>query len=89
MDGEVFLEFFVALLLFGIPAAALAVRFVLRPMLREITEAIRSSRGDPGRELERRVTELEESHGSLARELRRLLEEEGFRQRLEVGEEER
>lgn len=82
-------EILLALLIFGIPGAALATRFVLRPMLREIADAIRSSRGGLSPDLERRLLELEEGQRLTNEQLERLIEAERFRQQLESGEEAR
>jgi hypothetical protein len=81
-----FVEILLAILIFGIPGAALATRFVLRPMLREIADAIRSSRGDLSPDLERRLLELEEGQRLTNENLDRLIEAERFRQQLESGE---
>lgn len=78
-------EILVALLIFGIPGGALAVRFVLRPMLREIAEAIRSSREGLSPELERRLAELEEGQQLIGQQLQSLLEAERFHRELESG----
>jgi hypothetical protein len=87
--ADSFVEMLIALLIFGIPGAALAVRFVLRPMLREIADAIRSGRGDLSPDLERRLLELEEGQRLTNEQLERLIEAERFRQQLESGEETR
>jgi hypothetical protein len=79
-------EILVALLVFGIPGAALAVRFVLRPMLREIADAIRTTRGELLPDLERRLLELEEGQRLTNENLEQLVEAERFRQQLESGE---
>jgi hypothetical protein len=81
-----FVEILVALLIFGIPGAALAVRFVLRPMLREIADAIRTTRGELPPDLEHRLLELEEGQRLTNENLERLVEVERFRQQLESGE---
>ncbi|UCC84846.1 MAG: hypothetical protein JSW46_07990 [Gemmatimonadota bacterium] len=84
--ADSFVEMLIALLIFGIPGAALAVRFVLRPMLREIADAIRSGRGDLSPDLERRLLELEEGQRLTNEQLEQLIEAERFRQQLESGE---
>lgn len=81
-----FVEILLAVLIFGIPGAALATRFVLRPMLREIADAIRSSRGEVSPDLERRLLDLEEGQRLTNENLERLIEAERFRQQLESGE---
>jgi hypothetical protein len=84
--ADSFVEMLVALLIFGIPGAALAVRFVLRPMLREIADSIRTTRGELPPDLERRLLELEEGQRLTNEHLERLVEAERFRQQLESGE---
>ena len=86
MDGETVVEILVALLIFGIPTAALTVRFVLRPMLREIVEAVRATKGEMSPELERRLADMEEGQQRVVQKLDRLLEAERFRQQLESGQ---
>jgi hypothetical protein len=84
--ADSFVEMLIALLIFGIPGAALAVRFVLRPMLREIADAIRTTRGELPPDLERRLLELEAGQRLTNEHLERLVEAERFRQQLESGE---
>lgn len=84
--ADSFVEMLIALLIFGIPGAALAVRFVLRPMLREIADAIRTTRGELPEGLERRLLELEEGQRFTNEQLEQLIEAERFRQQLESGE---
>lgn len=72
-------------LIFAIPGAALSVRFVLRPMLREIAEAIRSSREGLSPELDRRLAELEEGQRLVEQQLHTLIEAERFHRELESG----
>jgi hypothetical protein len=80
-----FVEFLVALMIFGIPGAALAVRFVLRPMLREIAQAIHSSQQGVSPELERRLAELEEGQRLVEQQLHTLIEAERFQRELQSG----
>jgi hypothetical protein len=84
--GETVVEILVALLIFGVPTAALTIRFVLRPMLREVVEAVRATKGQISPELERRLSEMEEGQQLLIQKLDRLLEAERFRQQLESGQ---
>jgi hypothetical protein len=85
MNADSVVEIIVALLVFGIPAAALAARFVLRPMLRDITEAIRNIREPASPELERRLTELEEGQQLITERLDHLIEAERFQRELQSG----
>jgi hypothetical protein len=84
--GETVVEILVALLIFGVPTGALAIRFVLRPMLREVVDAVRATKGQISPELERRLADMEEGQQLLIQKLDRLLEAERFRQQLESGQ---
>jgi hypothetical protein len=85
VDPVELVELLVPLLLLGIPGAALAVRFVLRPTLREIAEAIRRPREGLSPELERRLAELEEGQRLVEQQLHTLIEAERFHRELESG----
>ncbi len=67
----------------GVPAVALATHFVLRPMVRDITEAIRAGRPDTPGDVSERLTRLEEAYYQLDQSVTRLLEAEEFRRQLE------
>lgn len=85
MDADVLVEAILALTIIGIPAAALAARFVLRPMLKDIVEAIQSVKQPASPELERRLTDIEESHQLIEQQLNQLIEAERFRRELGSG----
>jgi hypothetical protein len=85
MNADALVEVILALIVFGIPAGALAARFVLRPMLREIAEAIRTIREPGSPALERRLTELEEGQLLINKQLRQLVEAERFHRELGSG----
>jgi hypothetical protein len=76
-------EMLLALMIFGIPCGALAVRFIMRPALREIVQAINQSKGAVPEELERRLAELEEGQQQMVERLDHLIEAERFRAQLE------
>ena len=61
MDADTLIELILAITVFGIPAVALSMRFVLRPMLKDVTEAILSIREPTSPKLEHRLAELEEA----------------------------
>ncbi len=82
--GDTIVEVLLAVFIFGIPAAALAIRFVLRPMLKDVAEAVRSTRGLPS-DFERRLAELEENQRLTNEQLSRLIEAERFREQLGSG----
>ncbi len=86
MSADGIVEIILAVCVLGIPAAALSLRFVLRPMLKDVTEAIRSVKQPAGPDLERRLTELEEGQQQIAEQLKRLVEVERFRAELGAGE---
>lgn len=74
--------------MFGVPSLVLATRFALRPLVRDVAEAIRTTRpADPAdAALEARVARIEETVRGLDRHVDRLLEAERFRRELESGE---
>ncbi|NIR44370.1 MAG: hypothetical protein GWN99_00410 [Gemmatimonadetes bacterium] len=69
--------------LIGVPICALAAHFVLRPMVREVTESILALKGAATRETNARLTELEENQRILVERLDRLVEAERFHHQLE------
>ena len=68
------------------PGAALLTRFVLRPLIREVTDAIRSLRTptDDGA-LRQRIAELEEGQKLLEGRMAQLTEAEAFHRELKAG----
>ncbi|KPK82055.1 MAG: hypothetical protein AMS25_04030 [Gemmatimonas sp. SM23_52] len=73
----------------GVPAIGLVTHFVLRPLVRDITTAIQSSKGSGNSELEYRLAQLEDAYYRLDQQVTRLLEAERFRRELEAGSGER
>ncbi len=71
----------------GVPSVALATHFVLRPMVRDIANAIRAPKEDA--ETARRLVRLEERFNELEQNVTRLVEAEDFRRQLESGRGER
>jgi hypothetical protein len=70
----------------GVPAVSLATHFVLRPLVKDIVEALRSR---PSSELVALRQRVEEQHEELARleaRLEQLAEAESFHRRLESGD---
>lgn len=67
----------------GVPSLALATHLVLRPLVRDIANAIRSGHEADREELERRVVRLEEAIRNHDRDLDRLREVERFHRELE------
>ena len=71
----------------GVPVMSVAAKFVLQPLLREVTEAIRGGKAEEFDELQERVVRLEEHLLTQGRQLDQLVEAELFRRRLEAGRE--
>ncbi len=71
----------------GVPSVALATHLVLRPMVRDIANAIRAPKEDTG--TARRLAQLEERFNELEQNVTRLVEAEDFRRQLESGRGER
>lgn len=67
----------------GVPSVALATHFVLRPLVRDIANAIRAPKEDA--ETARRVAKLEERFNELEQSVTRLIDAEEFRRQLESG----
>ena len=73
----------------GVPVMALATHFVLRPLVRDIIGAIRTTKTDEISLIQQRLTELEEGQHNIQLRLEQLVEAERFRQQLESGSSER
>lgn len=71
--------------IFGVPIMSLAARFVVRPLIQDIAEAIRGKGAGRVEELERRLVRMEEALLDQDRLLARLSEAERFRRQLETG----
>ena len=69
----------------GVPVMSLAARFVVRPLIKDISEAIRGKGTSRVEELERRLVRMEEALLDQDRLLARLSEAERFRRQLESG----
>lgn len=72
----------------GIPGVALAAHLVLRPLVRDITQAIQAGKRERSEEMERRLARLEDAYYQLDQNVTRLLAAEDFRRQLERGKEE-
>jgi hypothetical protein len=70
----------------GVPVTALAAHFVLRPMVRDITESILALRGGASPDIHRRLTELEEGQRLIDRRLESLIEADRFHHTLDSGD---
>jgi hypothetical protein len=70
----------------GVPAIALATHFVLRPLVRDITQAIQTNKqGTLDADTAERLARLEDAYYNLDRQVTRLVEAEEFRRQLESG----
>jgi hypothetical protein len=69
----------------GVPVMALATHFVLRPMVKDIVQAMRSGTKDEMFELHRQIAELREEVGRQENQLTVLAEAESFRRQLEAS----
>lgn len=67
----------------GVPVMALASHFVLRPLVRDVIQAIQGRKADQEADLEGRIARLEEALQDQGRQVDRLLEAEAFRRELE------
>ncbi len=72
----------------GVPAIALATHLVLRPMVRDITQAIMAGKQGTAGDVEQRLAKLEDAYYQLDQSVNRLLEAENFRRELERGKDE-
>jgi len=69
----------------GVPVMSVAAHFVLRPMVKDIADAILTLKGRASPEIEARLAELEEGQRLIDRRLESLIESDRFRQELEAG----
>lgn len=69
----------------GLPMMGLVTRFALRPLVQDITSAIRAGSEEEMRDLRERLTSLEDRMETQQRELERLAEAESFHRELQAG----
>lgn len=69
----------------GVPSVALATHLVLRPLVRDIIQAIQTKKTRDEPDVYRRLGELEDGLDRVERQLGQLLEAERFRRELESG----
>jgi hypothetical protein len=69
----------------GVPVMSIAAKFVLQPLLRDITDAIRGGKAAELEELRDRVTRLEGHLSTQGSQLNQLVDAELFRRQLEAG----
>ena len=68
----------------GVPGMALAAHFVLRPMVKDIIEAMRGGAKDEVAALQSHVFELQETVARQEEQIAVLVEAESFRRQLEA-----
>jgi len=71
----------------GVPVMSIAAKFVLQPLLRELTSAIKGGKVEDVEELKERVARLEGHLLTQGRQLDQLVDAELFRRKLEAGPE--
>lgn len=69
----------------GVPVTALAAHFVLRPLVKDIVQALRGGSRDEVAALQRQIGALQETVEGQEEQLARLVEAESFRKALEIG----
>ncbi len=69
----------------GVPVMSLAAHFVLRPMIKDLTGAIKGVKGEEKEDLEHRLMRLEDALLEQNQQLATLVEAESFRRKLEAG----
>lgn len=69
----------------GVPVMSIAAKFVLQPLIRELTAAIKGGKAEDFEELKERVSRLEGHLLTQGRQLDQLVEAELFRRKLEAG----
>jgi len=69
----------------GVPVMSIAAKFVLQPLLRELTGAIRGGKVEEVEALKERVARLEGHLQTQESQLAQLVEAELFRRQLEAG----
>ncbi len=87
MDPELLIPLFGIFFVIGVPVMSLAARFVLRPLLKDLTEAVRGMKGRERVDFEARLGRLEDQLAEQGQRLDRLVEAELFRRRLESAAE--
>ena len=70
----------------GVPAMSLATHFVLRPLVKDIVEALRTGPSSDLVALHQRVEDQQDELARLEARFDRLAETESFHQRLERGD---
>lgn len=80
---EELIPLFAIFFVIGVPVMSLAARFVLRPLLKDLTAAVRGGKADEIGELRDRLGRLETHLLEQGQQLDQLIEAELFRRELE------
>jgi hypothetical protein len=86
MDLEILIPLLGIFFVIGVPVMSIAAHFVLRPLIRDLTEALRGVKGREKEDMAHRIGRLEDALLEQGRQLDQLVEAELFRRRLEAGE---
>ncbi len=82
---ETLIPLFAIFFVIGIPVMSVAAKFVLQPLLRELTQAIRGGKAKEFEAMLERVALLEDHLLTQGQQLDQLTEAEQFRRKLEAG----
>lgn len=82
---EELIPLFAIFFVIGVPVMSLAARFVLRPLIMDVTKAIKGGKAEEIAEIRDRLSRLETHMSEQAEQLDRLIEAELFRRQLEAG----
>jgi hypothetical protein len=86
MDFALLIPLLGIFFIIGVPIMSVAAHFVLRPLIRDLTGAIKGDRQNEEESLERRLSRVEEMLLDQNRQIDQLVDAELFRRRLEAGE---
>ena len=86
MDLEILIPLFGIFFAIGVPVMSIAAHFVLRPLIRDLTAALRGVKGREKEDMEQRIGRLEDALLEQGRQMDQLVEAELFRRRLETGQ---
>jgi len=83
---DVLIPLFAIFFIFGVPILAIATHFVLRPMVRDVINALQGKAQTQAEDLLSRVGRLEQAILDQSQQIDRLIEAETFRRQLESGD---
>ena len=86
MDLDALIPIVAIFFVIGVPVMSIAAHFVLRPLIRDLTGAIKGGRQAEEESLERRLSRVEDMLLDQNRQIDQLIDAELFRRRLEAGE---